>query len=566
MKNMYINKSYKVVCSMALLLSIFVISCSEDFLELPPESNLTDGDFYQNDSQVQAATATLYNLVWFDYNDKASYNIGDFRGGSYFDAWSDRDNVEFKTTPTTPENGTAWRSFYNVIGQANTTMYNVINNSGDAVSERVKNISIAECRFMRALAYEHLVMNWGPVPIIENNLDLLDDALSVRRNTIPTIWEFITRDYEAAAELLPDVSLQPGRLNRWSAEGMLARAYLTRAAVDSQGGQLVQDHLDKAKMYAQRVIEQSGASLLANYADLFTYPYDNNAESLFSLQWAFASAEWGSNNSVPAYLTPTSELGNGDGWGGAKGATFWMLSLYDGFNMIDENTLQGRTLDSRLHATFMLPSYFYPDLPFNNENSEIELGYRVPNNDGQLGQEVDFAYIKKYVVGRLSPTEAISQRYSHDTYMLRLAEMYLIYAEATLGNNASTSDAQALEYFNAVHARATGQNISTDLTPEIIFEERAKEFAGEARVWYEIVRIHYADPERAYDIVSNQDRGRYSIAPDNPLDPTSWTIQKTAWDNTRHFTASSANFQLPLPANEVSSAPNLLEDPVDYIF
>ena len=41
-----------------------------------------------------------------------------------------------------------------------------------------------------------------------------------------------------------------------------------------------------------------------------------------------------------------------------------------------------------------------------------------------------------------------------NTYMLRLAELYLIYAEAIMGNSSSTSDATALQYFNAVRARA----------------------------------------------------------------------------------------------------------------
>jgi hypothetical protein len=35
-----------------------------------------------------------------------------------------------------------------------------------------------------------------------------------------------------------------------------------------------------------------------------------------------------------------------------------------------------------------------------------------------------------------------------NTYMMRLAEVYLIYAEAVLGNNATTSDETALDYFN----------------------------------------------------------------------------------------------------------------------
>lgn len=550
------------VCILALIAS----SCSKEFLDLPPESNLTDGSFYLNDAQAMSATATLYNLVWFDYNDKASFNIGDFRGGTTFDAWSDRDNVEFKTTANTADNSVAWRAFYNVVGQANTTMLNIRQSNAPDLSEETKKIAIAECRFMRAVAFEHLVMNWGAVPVIDNNISLLEDPLTVRRNTISSVWEFITRDLTAAARDLPESRNQEGRVTRWSAEGMLARTYLTRAGVEGEGGNRVQTYLDSAKYYAQQVIEESGAALLANYEDLFIAPYDNNQESLFSLQWAFASDEWGSNNSVPAYLTPSGDLGNGDGWGGAKGATFWLLSQYEGMVEIDESTIQGRTVDKRLHATFMLPGAYYPELPYSDENGDIATGYTVPEPGGTLGDAIDFASYKKYVVGRLSPTQASSQHYSHDTYMLRLAEIYLTYVDAAIGNSSSTTDPMALDYFNAVHQRATGQVIDEEVTASDLMIERAKEFAGESRFWYDLVRMHYYNPAGTYELINNQDRGLYSIEPDNPNDPTQWTIQKITWDENRLFSASSANFQLPIPTTEVSSAPNLLEEPVDYEF
>ncbi|WP_116108937.1 RagB/SusD family nutrient uptake outer membrane protein [Lewinella sp. IMCC34191] len=555
----------KKTLALSLLCGV-IYSCSEEFLMVPPEDSLTDASFYTNDAQLMAATSTLYNLVWFDYNDKASYNIGDFRGGTTLDAWNDRDNVEFKTTASTIDNGVAWRAFFNVIGQANTTMLNIRQSESSELSEEVRRTAIAECRFMRAVAYEHLVMNWGPVPIITNNIDLLEDPLSVRRHTVESVWRFITQDYLAAARDLPESRTQEGRVTSWSAEGMLSRTYLTRAGVAGAGGNRDQTYLDSAKYYAQRVIESSGASLLPDYADLFTVPYDNNAESLFSLQWAFASGEWGSNNSVPAYLTPTGALGNGDGWGGAKGATFWLLSLYEGFEQIDDITLQGRTVDSRLHATFMLPGGYYPELPYADANGDLAVGYTVPEPGGDLATTVDFAAYKKYVVGRLSPTEAISQHYSHDTYMLRLAEVYLNYVDAAIGNDDATTDPMALDYFNAVHERATGQTVEDEVSEMDLLEERAKEFAGESRFWYDLVRIHYYDPEFAYEVIGNQDRGLYSIEPDNPTDPTQWTIQHISWDANRFFNASSANFRLPLPINEISSAPNLLEEPVDYEF
>ena len=66
-----------------------------------------------------AGTSLLYSKVWFDYNDKAMYNLGDFRGGTAFSAWNDRGNVLFNTTGDNGENGASWRAFFNVVAQSN---------------------------------------------------------------------------------------------------------------------------------------------------------------------------------------------------------------------------------------------------------------------------------------------------------------------------------------------------------------------------------------------------------------------------------------------------------------
>jgi hypothetical protein len=49
--------------------------------------------------------------------------------------------------------------------------------------------------------------------------------------------------------------------------------------------------------------------------------------------------------------------------GGDKGATFWMLSQYEGFTPnAAGDSLKGRTVDQRLKATFMLPGAYYPEI------------------------------------------------------------------------------------------------------------------------------------------------------------------------------------------------------------
>ncbi|MGV3505271.1 MAG: RagB/SusD family nutrient uptake outer membrane protein [Adhaeribacter sp.] len=555
MKNIYI------VIGALLALTAFS-GCSEDFLERPPKDQLVDANFYRTNDQVLAGTALLYNQVWFDYNDKASFTIGDFRGGTVYDQWGDRDIIEFNTTPSAPRVAEAYRSFFNAIGQSNTVIQNVNRYAKEGVSDNIKAHAIAEARFMRATAYTHLVMNFGAVPIIENNQTLLSDT-TIARNTVESVWEFITRDYLAAMENLPETPVQPGRITRYSAEGMLARTYLTRAGVEHAGGARKQEFLDKAKMHADNVILKSGRALLPNYYDLFKFPYDNNAESLFELQWVYHPTAYGTQNSVPAYIQFSPDIANGEGWGGAKGATYWMLEQYEGL------MTNGFTTDQRLKATFMMPGASYPEITQTAKDAtgkSIEQKLIVPSPSATA--DISLANVKKYVPGKAVDLngEAAQQRYGINTYMLRLAEMYLIYAEASLGNSASTSEEKTLRYFNAVRLRAGLPAHPGPITWEDIFKERIVEFAMEGMSWYDMVRLHYYNPQKAYDIIGAQDRGHYVVKPNQTPNPTRWTFAKTSWSTARNFKPNSGNFLLPFPAAELSQAPNLHKAPVPYKF
>ena len=89
--------------------------------------------------------------------------------------------------------------------------------------------------------------------------------------------------------------------------------------------------------------------------------------------------------------------------------------------------------------------------------------------------------------------------------MLRLAEVYLNFAEATLGNNTSTSDAAALYYFNEVRNRA-GMPSKTSITYEDIRYERRVEFAFEGLYWYDLVRRAYYKQQEVVNYLNNQNR------------------------------------------------------------
>src|SRR5215831_5015284 len=156
-------------------------SCSKSFLDKPPIDQVTSGNFYTTDAEVAAGTAPLYNIVWFDYNDKAFLAFGEARGGNL----NSNDRTAYiQFAPSATDVSTllpGYKSFYKIISQSNVTMQNIKASTGN-VSAAAKNAALGECRFMRATAYYNLVSNWGAVPIIYDNISQLNTA--PHRNTI----------------------------------------------------------------------------------------------------------------------------------------------------------------------------------------------------------------------------------------------------------------------------------------------------------------------------------------------------------------------------------------------
>ncbi len=172
--------------------------------------------------------------------------------------------------------------------------------------------------------------------------------------------------------------------------------------------------------------------------------------------------------------------------------------------------------------------------------------------------------MKKYVVGRPEDNEGkVTQQHTEiNTYMLRLADVYLIYAEAALGAARPPRMQTALKYFNDVRKRA-GVPDKLIITANDIFNERRLELAMEGQIWYDIVRMHYHSPQKALQLLGAQDRGTYRIVPNAATNATSWSITS---DTPAFYPVTEANFFLPYPAVELSAAPNLRKPPVPYKF
>jgi hypothetical protein len=349
---------------------------------------------------------------------------------------------------------------------------------------------------------------------------------------------------------------------------MLARAYLVRSGLNQSGGSRNQSDLDSAKFYAGDVCNNSGLSLLPNYYNLFTSKYFSGttvpSECLFGLLWV-PSGVWFVQNHMQANLAYSSLITQtGDGWGGAFGASPSLLNYF--VNNPDDSV--------RRKATIFMPNSFYPDIDqaaggwlvdttlFNN--AQIYQPGTVGNGYGS-----DHAYVKKYVIGSPADNGGLGgqQNENISTYIFRLSDVYLIYADAILGNNASTSDAQALQYYNAVRARA-GVAPKTSITYADLTLERKVEFAFEGHTWYDWKTWYYFDPTNALNYFDTQNRGVYNISYNNGspfvtyLDNANTPF--TLGPNT--YTISTQNTDLPYPESELLVAPNLALAPVPFNF
>lgn len=142
-------KTYnKLMATLVLAAGFTLTACDESFLDMKPNDRITLDNFFQSENDLRAATAGLYNKVWFDFNDKFYYALGDGRGNNLYAPYSDYiyPFTDLTETSLTGPLVSAWQSFYNVIGQSNNTINNIKTNARN-VTEAQKNLAIAEARF-----------------------------------------------------------------------------------------------------------------------------------------------------------------------------------------------------------------------------------------------------------------------------------------------------------------------------------------------------------------------------------------------------------------------------------
>lgn len=478
--------------------------CSDSFLEKTPNNDYTAETFYSSDAAVMKAIEPLYNYAWFNYNYRAMIGMGSIRAN---DGWNPYLNPEFATfqvTGLSTELTNAWASFYMVVSMSNQLISDINTYCTDAVSEEVKNLALGEAYLMRGTAYFYLVRAWGDVIVYEDNEALTASPVQPLTKE-EDVLRFVIRDYKRAMELLPTSSTSM-HATKYTAEALCAKATLALSGWNN-GGQRDETMLKEVIAMCDDVLQNGPYSLLPNYEDLFKYDYNNfsmqNAETLLAMHWADPST--GSWGNMSANLSDLA-------WSGSSDVTVWG-GIYASVDMID--LYNEDVSDSiRFHATFCTPGAYYSYWDTGNDlvaaaDKTPENGY--PQATGYLYKK-KFCQLKKWIPGTKADCQGhLAQMASPlNTYIMRLADVYLIEAEAILGNSETTSDAKGLAAINAVRSRAGVKPLTSYGLDELI-KERRKEFCMEFQNWYDMVTWYRWKPQYMLNYFNNKQHRAFMI-------------------------------------------------------
>ena len=472
-----------IMCALAGL-SLTLTGCSDDFLDKKPTGNYTAETFYASDAAVRKGTEPLFNRAWFDFNRRAIIGMGSYRANDAWNPYVSAEFARFQVTALTQDMGLAWSALYNVVTMSNATLYNLDRYCSSEVSESTKMAAMGECYLMRGWAYFYLLRGWGANILFEDNQVMIDNPIRPL-NPESDVLKFIVRDFRKAAELLPETGTD-FHPSKYVAKAALAKALLAQSGwalfSDVKG-----DHERNESMLAEvvqlcdEVINCGQYKLMDNYEDLFKAQNNDNSETLLAMRWADPnSGEWGAMNALYSDLA-FPEVTDVNVWGGSLHASVDMIDLY---NEDPKDSI-------RRDATFFTPNEHYSYI------KAADGGYTYAHNWMQL---------KKGVLGTkadVAPCGLAQMASPLNTYIQRLADVYLMKAEAILGNAESTTDGQALAAFNAVRLRAKVAPY-TKITFADILRERRIEFCMEYCNWWDMVTYYRWKPQTMLDFFNNK--------------------------------------------------------------
>jgi hypothetical protein len=505
------------------------VNCS-DFLDADNKSNVTSEAYFNTESGFE----TLVNYAYAQMK-----SVYDGNGPAIFSSGTDLYHRGRNAMPDiglhtynglNPENGTVssfYTNCYKGIQAANCVLFYA--ETVDAKAETVT-LRSAEAKFLRALYYFELAQQFGGVPLVKEYVNSI--VTSVPRNTIEETYSYIIEELEALAAEggpLPSTDLT-GRVSKQAVYHYLSKVYLTAAwDLDNSG------YFTKAASYSEKAIAL-GKGLDETFESLWLPANDNkHQEVIFAIQYDRTSstgagiAESDNGNSLQTNFC--QYLGGADQ--GYKSTSSTMLPSERLMYLFQKG-------DSRYESTFMTRLYCTSEAnpktsgdyyaPYKGSTANNYIAFYYPPHYASSAADIaawraeDPIHRTKTIVipmtsKTIHPDKSACTYYEacttgdavfgitvvrkfddpessygggtcyRDIVLARLAETYLIAAEAYLK---AGNQGKADEMVNVVRERAfrgSGENFTkSNVTIDVILEERALEFVGERLRWTDLRR------------------------------------------------------------------------------
>lgn len=452
-----------------LLLSLMATSCNKLVDAGEPKSSLTTDEVFANSSEAASAIAGMYSQMMTNSGIEVFSNGGltlycglsadELQTLNGVSAGEDYLLYSNKLTYATAETGTVlWSPAYNVIYTANSILEGLANSA--VLDSATKKQYGAEAKLVRAFCHFYLTNLYGDIPLLtETNFN---KTTSMARSPQADVYKQIISDLKEAEDSLPaDYAIAGGervRPNKFVASALLARAYLYQ-----------KDYVN-AEKEATAVIGSSLYSLTPSLSNVFL---KNSTEAIWQLKqagtYAPFNATWDGNKFIPNFLFST-------------------FSASDLVTVLDSAYFAA--IKTQLYPSYYMSAQLKKAFEGGDKRKSTWAVYMLSPKTAPYYSDTNY-FVNKYISKAASVTSVALTQY----YMLvRLAELYLIRAEARAYNNDLTGSAADI---NVIRTRAglanTTAGTQSALVTAVMQERRVELFAEFGHRWLDLKRTGQAD-------------------------------------------------------------------------
>lgn len=485
--------------SLSLAIIILAAGCSKNRLKEDPAAIITADNLYTTKAGFENGLNGLFDEVrryrsgdtYGDINNIMSMQavIGvDNAYGNYRDPALDIfNNWTTFSNPSQSHYSYVWAWLYETINAANTIIGRA-NNTGIDWTDADKNRIVAEARLIRAWCYRHLTYLWGDVPLTLEESTGANIRTDWQRTPVADVRKAMEADLLFAEQNLPDVSASDERLIKGIAQHYLAELYLSTGQYDlAKTEALKVINNPNYKLMTQRFGVNAAAPGTA-FTDLFlegnSKRSQGNKETLWAIQNELNVAGGEGNNIMRRYWvnryysltvggkSPIAVSADNGGRGiGRLSPTRWAMNLYAAND--DRGSIYAWRYYYLVNNPSGIPAGYHLGDTIKLDKTGIE---KLSNPNWPSTRKWDYT----------SPVDPNVDRQYNDQIFLRLAETYLLLAEADvrLGDLQGAADA-----INALRTRAHAATVtSAQVTMDLVLDERSRELFSEEDRRYVLLR------------------------------------------------------------------------------